>query len=86
MFSNRVPHMLDDDYRPLSAVNIFVKDLGIVLESAREMNFPTPMAGLAHQLFIMAAASGHAHLDDSAVVKVYESLGHTRVASPALGN
>jgi len=80
MFTNRVPHMLDDDYRPLSAVNIFVKDLGIVLDMARELRFPAPLAALAHQLFIMAAASGHAKEDDAAVVKVYESLTGARVA------
>jgi 3-hydroxyisobutyrate dehydrogenase len=81
MFSNRVPHMLDGDYRPLSAVNIFVKDLGIVLDSARELRFPAPLAGLAHQLFIMAASSGHGLEDDAAVVKVYESLAGVSVAS-----
>jgi 3-hydroxyisobutyrate dehydrogenase len=81
MFSNRVPHMLDGDYRPLSAVNIFVKDLGIVLDSARELRFPAPLAGLAHQLFIMAASSGHGLEDDSAVVKVYEALAGVRVAA-----
>ncbi|KAG6544865.1 hypothetical protein Mapa_013555 [Marchantia paleacea] len=27
MFTNRVPHMLSSDYTPLSAVDIFVKDL-----------------------------------------------------------
>ncbi|MCW5622796.1 MAG: NAD-binding protein, partial [Burkholderiales bacterium] len=32
MFQNRVPHILAGDYTPLSAVNIFVKDLGIVLD------------------------------------------------------
>ncbi len=83
MFTNRVPHMLDDDFRPLSAVNIFVKDLGIVLDAARELKFPAPLAGLAHQLFIMAAASGHGLEDDSAVVKVYESLTGVRVGRPA---
>jgi len=81
MFSNRVPHMLDGDYRPLSAVNIFVKDLGIVLDSARELRFPAPLAGLAHQLFIMAASSGHGLEDDAAVVKVYETLSGVRVAA-----
>jgi 3-hydroxyisobutyrate dehydrogenase len=83
MFTNRVPHMLDGDYRPLSAVNIFVKDLGIVLEAAREMRFPTPLAALAHQLFIAAAASGHGQEDDASVVKVYESLTGARVARGA---
>ena len=36
MFGNRVPHMLDDDYSPLSAVEIFVKDLGLVLNTGHE--------------------------------------------------
>lgn len=27
MFENRVPHMLDNDYTPYSALDIFVKDL-----------------------------------------------------------
>ncbi len=82
MFQNRVPHMLDDDYRPLSAVTIFVKDLGIVLDSARELKCPAPMAAMAHQLFIMAAASGHGQEDDAAVVKVYESMTGAPVARP----
>ncbi len=83
MFTNRVPHMLAGDYRPLSAVSIFVKDLGIVLETASEMGFPAPLAALAHQLFITAAASGHAHEDDAAVVKVYEAMAGIRVARGA---
>src|SRR5258707_1067951 len=36
MFGNRVPHMLDDDYSPLSAVEIFVKDLGLGLNTGHE--------------------------------------------------
>ena len=36
MFGNRVPHMLDDDFSPLSAVEIFVKDLGLVLNTYYE--------------------------------------------------
>jgi hypothetical protein len=43
MFQNRVPHILAGDYTPLSAVNIFVKDLGIVLDSAKKATFPLPL-------------------------------------------
>ena len=35
MFENRMPHVLDNDYAPRSAVEIFVKDLGIVQDMAR---------------------------------------------------
>jgi 3-hydroxyisobutyrate dehydrogenase len=74
MFQNRVPHILAGDYTPLSAVNIFVKDLGIVLDSARRMTFPLPITASAHQLYLAAAAQGHGMEDDSAVVKVFAAL------------
>lgn len=74
MFQNRVPHILDGDYTPLSAVNIFVKDLGIVLDAARQLAFPLPLAAAAHQLYLATAAAGHGAEDDSAVIKFYASL------------
>jgi putative dehydrogenase len=80
MFGNRVPHMLDGDYAPRSAVDIFVKDLGVVLDSGRELRFPLPLAAAAHQLFLMAAAAGHGREDDAAVVKVYEALAGISVS------
>jgi 3-hydroxyisobutyrate dehydrogenase len=78
MFNDRVPHMLAGDFTPRSAVNIFVKDLGIVLDVARELKFPLPMAALAHQIFVAAAAAGLGTEDDSAVVKLFQNLsGHS---------
>jgi L-threonate 2-dehydrogenase len=74
MFQNRVPHILSGDYTPLSAVNIFVKDLGIVLDTAHALTFPLPVAAAAHQQFLAAAAAGHGAEDDAAVVKVYQAL------------
>ncbi|MBL8706111.1 MAG: NAD-binding protein [Rhodospirillales bacterium] len=74
MFQNRMPHVLDGDYSPRSAVNIFVKDLGIVLDSARAMPFPLPIAAAAHQLYLAAGASGLGQEDDAAVIKVFQML------------
>ena len=80
MFQNRVPHMLDGDYTPHSAVDIWVKDLDIVLETGRDLRFPLFFSALAHQLFISAAAAGHGRLDDAAVVKVFEQLTGIEIA------
>jgi 3-hydroxyisobutyrate dehydrogenase len=74
MWQNRVPHILADDDTPLSAVNIFVKDLGIVLDQARALTFPLPMAAAAHQLFLAAAAAGHGGRDDAFVIRFWEEL------------
>jgi 3-hydroxyisobutyrate dehydrogenase len=74
MWQNRIPHILDGDDTPLSAVNIFVKDLGIVLDQARALTFPLPMAAAAHQLFLAAAAAGHGARDDAFVIRFWEEL------------
>jgi len=74
MWQNRVPHILDGDDTPRSAVNIFVKDLGIVLDQARAFTFPLPMAAAAHQLFLAAAAAGHGGADDAFVIRVWQAL------------
>ncbi len=74
MFQNRVPHVLAGDYKPLSAVNIFVKDLGIVLDYAKKAVFPLPLSAAAHQMYMSASAAGHGGEDDSAVIKVFPGI------------
>jgi 3-hydroxyisobutyrate dehydrogenase len=83
MWQNRVPHILAGDDTPLSAVNIFVKDLGIVLDQARGLNFPLPLASAAHQVFLAAAAGGNGFKDDAFVIRVWETL--TGIALPSRG-
>lgn len=74
MFENRMAHVLAGDYTPLSAVDIFVKDLGLVLDSAQKAVFPAPLAASAHQQFINASAAGHGREDDSAVIKIFPGV------------
>ncbi len=83
MFNDRVPDILADDYTPFSAVDIWLKDLNLVLETARDLRLPLPLAAAASQLFLMAAASGYGRLDDSAVIKVFEKLADFRVLDAA---
>jgi putative dehydrogenase len=74
MFENRMAHVLAADYTPLSAVDIFVKDLGLVLDAARANKFPLPLASTAHQMFLQAASSGFGREDDSAVIKIFPGI------------
>ena len=80
MFANRVPHMLDDDYTPRSACDIWVKDLGMVLGIGRDLRMPLPMAAAAFQVVMMAAAQGLGPVDDAGFVKVYERFTGKRIA------
>ena len=71
MFENRVPHIVSGDYTPHSAVDIFVKDLGIVSDVARSSRFSAPIAAAALQQFLAASGAGHGREDDAAVAKIY---------------
>ena len=74
MFENRMAHVLAGDYTPLSAVDIFVKDLGLVLDTARATKFPLPLSATAHQMFMQASTAGHGREDDSAVIKIFPGI------------
>lgn len=74
MFENRMAHVLARDFTPLSAVDIFVKDLGIVLDTGHASKFPLPLASTAHQMFLHASAAGHGREDDSAVIKIFPGI------------
>lgn len=71
MLENRGPHVVDGDYTPRSAVEIFVKDLGIVSDIARGVRFSAPLTAAALQQFLAASGMGYGGEDDAAVAKVY---------------
>ncbi|AEQ09853.1 2-hydroxy-3-oxopropionate reductase [Brucella melitensis NI] len=74
MFENRMKHVVDGDYTPKSAVDIFVKDLRLVTETGLSMNFPLPLATTAYSLFANASNAGFGKEDDAAVIKTYAGI------------
>src|SRR4051812_48760998 len=77
MFENRVPHVLEGDYTPRSAVEIFVKDLGIIQDMARTARFPVPVSAAALQMFLATAGSGMGRDDDASVARLYARMTGT---------
>ena len=71
MLENRAPHIVAGDYTPHSAVDIWLKDLGIVLDIAKGAKFSAPVTAAALQQFVAASGMGLGREDDSAVAKVY---------------
>ena len=74
MLKDRGPRMLRPDPEVTSAVDIFVKDLGIVLEAGRDAKTALPFAALAHQLFLAVSGAGGGTADDSQVIRAYQAL------------
>jgi 3-hydroxyisobutyrate dehydrogenase-like beta-hydroxyacid dehydrogenase len=72
MFQNRMAHVLAGDDTPLSAGDIFVKDLGLVEAMAREAALPVPLAAQALQMFVAQRALGHGGRDDAFVLRVWQ--------------
>ncbi len=82
MLKARGPRMVDYDNMVTSAVDIFVKDLGLVLDSGRAAKMGLPLAAAAHQLFLAASAIGHGHEDDSQVIETYRALTRKHEGAP----
>jgi putative dehydrogenase len=74
MFENRMKHVVDGDYTPHSAVDIFVKDLRLVTETALSLGFPLPLASTAYTMFANASNAGFGREDDAAVIKTFAGI------------
>ncbi|ASJ72685.1 L-threonate dehydrogenase [Granulosicoccus antarcticus] len=71
MLENRAPHIVEGDYTPHSSIDIWPKDLGIVLDIAKTAKFSAPITATALQQFLAASGSGLGQEDDAAIAKVY---------------
>jgi 3-hydroxyisobutyrate dehydrogenase len=74
MLRDRGPRMQVAEPEVKSAVDIFVKDLGIVLAAGREAKAALPLAALAHQMFVSVSGRGLGGLDDSQVIRAFDAL------------
>lgn len=71
MLENRAPHVVAGDYTPHSQINIWPKDLGIILDVAKEAGFSAPITAAAMQQYMVAVGMGLGAEDDAAITKVY---------------
>jgi len=78
MLKDRGSRMLQDEPPITSAIDIFVKDLGIALEAGRDIRAALPLAAVAHQMFLAASGQGHGTADDSQVIRAYSALNQSR--------
>jgi 3-hydroxyisobutyrate dehydrogenase-like beta-hydroxyacid dehydrogenase len=73
MLEDRGERMLEREFVPArSALDIFVKDMGLVREAAGERGFRTPLADAAHGLYEVGSSLGLGGEDDSGIVRVFE--------------
>jgi 3-hydroxyisobutyrate dehydrogenase/putative dehydrogenase len=80
MLEDRGRRMLDRQFLPAkSAMDIFVKDMGLVRKAAGERGFATPLSDVAHQLYEKGSSLGFGVEDDSGILRVFEEgIGPSR--------
>jgi 3-hydroxyisobutyrate dehydrogenase len=72
MFEHRSPRILHPEFQPLvSALNIIIKDTGIITAEARRNGFPTVLVSAAEQVYFSGLAKGYGPDDDSGILRVY---------------
>lgn len=73
MLDDRGGRMLERAFTPAkSALDIFVKDMGLVRQAAGERGFATPLADAAHLAYEKGSSLGLGGEDDSGVIRVFE--------------
>jgi 3-hydroxyisobutyrate dehydrogenase len=75
ILSDRGPRMVSEQFSPpKSALNILVKDLGFVIDTANSMGYPLLLGTATHQIYKMAHLKGWGQLDDSILKKLMEEI------------
>jgi len=70
MLDDRGARMVHGTDQVKSALDIFVKDMGLVTDTARANTYPAPLAAAAEQLYLAGRRAGLGRRDDSAVIEV----------------
>ena len=75
MLNQLAPRLFDRNFKPQGAVEIFVKDMGLAIDLAKEHGIELQVVPAARKMFERAEAAGWGKDDASRVVEVYEGKG-----------
>jgi 3-hydroxyisobutyrate dehydrogenase-like beta-hydroxyacid dehydrogenase len=75
----KAPYVLSRNFEPQFSVKWMHKDIGLMLDSGKELNVPLPLTSLTRQLFQAAISTGHGEEDICSTIKVLEGLAGVEV-------
>ena len=81
LISYKAPFVFRRDFQANFSVKWMDKDIGLILESGKELGVPLLLTALTRQLFQTAIAAGHADEDICSTIKVLEELVGVSVQS-----
>jgi 3-hydroxyisobutyrate dehydrogenase-like beta-hydroxyacid dehydrogenase len=74
MLQVRGPRMVEERFEPMMKVDLFLKDIRLILEAGQDLHVPLPLTGIMQQLYTAAFAAGQAKDDLCGIVRVYEAM------------
>jgi 3-hydroxyisobutyrate dehydrogenase/2-hydroxy-3-oxopropionate reductase len=74
LISYKAPFVLRRDFRANFSTKWMHKDIGLMLESGKDLGVPLLLTGLTQQLFQTAIAAGHGDEDFCSTISVLEQL------------
>lgn len=70
----RGPLMVEGRFDPLMKIDLFLKDIRLMLEAGQSLHVPLPLAGMMQQLYTAAMAGGQGKEDLSGIIRLYEAM------------
>ena len=70
----KAPYVFRRDFSTNFSVKWMHKDIGLMLDSAKDLDVPLPLTSITHQMFQAAIATGHGDADICSTIKVLESM------------
>ncbi len=74
MVAFKAPYVFRRDFSTNFSTRWMHKDIGLMLESANELQVPVPLTALTREQFQVAIAKGHAEEDMCSTIKVLEEI------------
>ena len=81
LIAYKAPFVFRRDFTPNFSTKWMHKDIGLMLDSGKELGVPLSLTGLTQQLFQTAISAGHADEDFCSTIKVLEELVGVEVKS-----
>lgn len=80
----KAPQILKRDFTPFFPLKLMAKDIGLVLDAARSLQVPAPLATALHDIYAASLAAGLADEDFTATVRLLEGAAGVEVKSAPL--
>ncbi len=81
LINYKAPFILRRDFETNFSVKWMHKDIGLMLDSAAELNVPLPLTAITRQIFQAAISTGHGDEDICSTIKVLEGIVGVEVSA-----